>query len=260
MFEFSPQILLDSLHHFLRTVANQCAVGILGWFGSSGAFRGILIALFDRIECIVADHLGPLCVGFGQKTQAIRFEHDILGDQKLLATISLFIAIRLSNWWIRKLWYVTFIIARAVSDPDFSLAAPKSFHSDYFIKLPRGCQRKKKCGVKYVLLTKFSVHFDIELAVHSLRNFLFASLLRHSCGARNRQKFKLVSLQIIFKSSHAQSHVVVLQQCQCRELSSTSQRWMAGITHSHTRAHVVSMRKTVNHWPFVRVRFIHPHD
>lgn len=98
------QILLDSLHHFLCIAANQRTIGILGRFGASGTFRCILIALFGRIERVVADHIGPLCMGLGQKTQAIRLEYDILGDQKLLATISLFIAVRLSNGRIWKLW------------------------------------------------------------------------------------------------------------------------------------------------------------
>lgn len=87
------QILLDSLHRFLCIVADQCAIGILGRFSSSCTVRCILIALFDCVECFMVNYISTLRLGLGQKAQAVRFEYDIFGDQKLLATISLFVAI-----------------------------------------------------------------------------------------------------------------------------------------------------------------------
>lgn len=101
------QILLVALHDLLRSVADQRAARILGWFCSGRVVRCLLIALLDCVEYFVAHHIGTLHLGTRQKAQAIRFEHDFPGDKKLLAAVSLFAAIRLSNWWIWWLRWVT---------------------------------------------------------------------------------------------------------------------------------------------------------
>lgn len=100
------QILLDSLFDLLCAVANQRTIRILGWLCAGGNICRILAAISDCVECGMAGSIVALYLGAGQEAQAIRFEYDILGHQKLLATVPLSAAIRLSNWWIRQLRYV----------------------------------------------------------------------------------------------------------------------------------------------------------
>lgn len=74
-----------------------------------------------------------------------------------------------------------FILARFVI-LIFHWLRQKSFHSDYFIKLWRKMSEEERVwhGIRACSPKKFSVRFDIELAVHALCNVFFASLRRHS--------------------------------------------------------------------------------
>lgn len=91
------QILLDPVFSIFRAVAHQRTVGVLGRLDSGGAVCGVLAALSDRLEHLVADHVGAFRLGPGQEAQAIRLEHDLFGDQELLAPVPLLAAVRLSN-------------------------------------------------------------------------------------------------------------------------------------------------------------------